>query len=305
MRRTLDAPAIDTEKMTKKLRETPADPNAIGHDPCDPYCILLHYRSLCPLEQIRLFCQFQSNSQKNERAKSIPPLPYCSNPNLNIGENVLGKMTAELALKCGFENPEKCTNHGNKALACSIMQSANIPKQQRLARQGHSNDYSERPYCRRTDAAEKLLQDGLCAVAPPASVPLTIMRPPMPPPLALPNRTPQDHSSYINTTKELLQDDFCTVAQPAPVPQTVTPPVPPPPVPPPPLSIPIQSTSPSIFIPTLKSLVPPAQPLRKTPLPNREQELVSLRHQIENLTKERIELRYSIMETTANRKEFR
>ena len=42
---------------------------------------------------------------------------FQSNPNVNVGINILRAMTSELAKLCGFANPLKCTNHGSKALA--------------------------------------------------------------------------------------------------------------------------------------------------------------------------------------------
>jgi len=39
------------------------------------------------------------------------------NKNKVIGENVIGKCTKELAKQCGFDNWERCTNHGNRKFA--------------------------------------------------------------------------------------------------------------------------------------------------------------------------------------------
>ena len=75
----------------------------------------------------------------------------------------LGKAVKELALKCGFENPLKCTNDGAEAPGFTILQNAHvaIPTEQRLARSNHLKEVSGRPYSQFTDAGEKKLQDGL------------------------------------------------------------------------------------------------------------------------------------------------
>ena len=75
-------------------------------------------------------------------------------------------MTPNIARLCRLTNPDKCTNHGSKDYASTIMSNALvlIPLETQLARQGHTSVVSARPYGRANDISEKRLQDGLCAM---------------------------------------------------------------------------------------------------------------------------------------------
>ena len=57
---------------------------------------------------------------------------------------------------CGFDNPDKCTNRGNRALATTIMEisNANVPTKTRLARQRHTSEKSAALYPRNNPVAE-------------------------------------------------------------------------------------------------------------------------------------------------------
>jgi hypothetical protein len=46
--------------------------------------------------------------------------PYLYNPNKPVGENVIAQATKQFAQLLGFDNWERCTNHGNRALAITV-----------------------------------------------------------------------------------------------------------------------------------------------------------------------------------------
>jgi hypothetical protein len=84
-------------------------------DPLDPYTFLLFMFSTFEPDQKNLFCYPASSEQRKKFAAA--GLPYLYNKNRAIGENIIGKCNKELALQCGFENPNECTNHGNRKYA--------------------------------------------------------------------------------------------------------------------------------------------------------------------------------------------
>ena len=151
--------------MQQKVHETPTDPSNPEYDRCDPYRILKYFYSICDPTQERLFCRYQTIQQgiHHRKPENHNILHICTNKNVVIGETALGKMVKELAFKCGFKNPNKCTNHGAKALGCTTMKYApvKVPVAARLHHQGHSKDISGNPYYRQNDVAEKLVQDAL------------------------------------------------------------------------------------------------------------------------------------------------
>ena len=46
--------------------------------------------------------------------------PYLYNPNKPVGENVIGQATKQFAQLLGFDNWERCTNHGNCILGITV-----------------------------------------------------------------------------------------------------------------------------------------------------------------------------------------
>jgi hypothetical protein len=84
------------------------------HDPLCPYKFLEFYRTLCAPTQVRLFCQ--QASKKQLKAFIANNLPYLYNENQPVGENTIDGCTKEFAKAMGFENWERCTNHGNRKL---------------------------------------------------------------------------------------------------------------------------------------------------------------------------------------------
>jgi hypothetical protein len=84
------------------------------NDPLCPYKFLEFYRTLCVPTQERLFCA--QASQKQMKAFAANNLPYLYNENQPVGENKIDGCTKEFAKAMGFENWERCTNHGNRKL---------------------------------------------------------------------------------------------------------------------------------------------------------------------------------------------
>ena len=160
-KRTLNKPSIDPDSLMKKVRETPNNPLDPLHDPCDPYRIFHYFRTICPPEQVRLFCMFQTKPQSLLCSKSN--IPFRTNPTQPIGETPLGKAVSELAVKCDFDNPLRFTNHGAKALGHCIVENApvQVPLAKRLQHSNHANPTAGIPYQAENDVAEKILQDAM------------------------------------------------------------------------------------------------------------------------------------------------
>lgn len=91
-------------------------------DPLDKYTFLTFMFSTFEPDQEALFCYPASNEQKKRFSEA--GVPYLYNKNKVIGENVIGKCTKELAKQCGFDNWERCTNHGNRKFAITKLVSS-------------------------------------------------------------------------------------------------------------------------------------------------------------------------------------
>jgi len=90
-------------------------------NPEDPLCtvkLLKFFRSICHPSQKRVFCKKASESQLKDWRLSNEPYQY--NPNQPVGENTINKGMKYIAQLCGFEDFNKCTNHGNRALGITI-----------------------------------------------------------------------------------------------------------------------------------------------------------------------------------------
>ena len=123
---------------------------------------------MCPPNQIFLFCRYQTKMQIRIRSKKegVSIYYFHTNDTSPIRENNLSTTIKILAQKCGFKNPDKFINHGNKALSCTIMQNSDklVPVAQRLARPNFKNEKSGRPYTYENTIAEHRLQNCICAV---------------------------------------------------------------------------------------------------------------------------------------------
>jgi hypothetical protein len=112
----------DKSHQLKLTNPAPRDENSVwprvrpnSNDPLCPYKFITFYRSLCVPTQERVFCQ--NAHQKLLREFRANNQPYLYNPKKPIGENSIDGNTKEFAREMGFENWERCTNHGNRKLA--------------------------------------------------------------------------------------------------------------------------------------------------------------------------------------------
>ncbi len=88
-------------------------------DPLCPYKFLTFYRSLCTPTQERVFCAKASIAQMKEyRANN---LPYLYNEKKPVGENNIDGNTKDFAKEMGFDNWQRCTNHGNRKLGITTI----------------------------------------------------------------------------------------------------------------------------------------------------------------------------------------
>jgi hypothetical protein len=109
-------PSLSNTK-TRELQKDYQKP-VIVEDPTDPldaYTFLTFMFGTFEPDQKNLFCYPASSEQRKKIAEA--GLPYLYNKKKPIGENIIGKCNKELAAQCGFENPETCTNHGNRKYA--------------------------------------------------------------------------------------------------------------------------------------------------------------------------------------------
>jgi len=83
------------------------------NDPLCQYSFVTFLFSLFEPGQKRVFCYPASKEQK--KAFQAANLPYLYNKNQPMGHNKIGSSQKEFAKSCGFENHERCTNHGNRA----------------------------------------------------------------------------------------------------------------------------------------------------------------------------------------------
>jgi hypothetical protein len=84
------------------------------NDPLCPYKFLLFFRSLCEPDQTRVFCK--DLTPKQLRAMRLNKLPYLYNKRQPMGENSIDGNTKDFAKQMGFDNWQRCTNHGNRKL---------------------------------------------------------------------------------------------------------------------------------------------------------------------------------------------
>jgi hypothetical protein len=105
-------------KLTNTTARDPKDTHArIYPDDTDdlcPYKYLTFYKTLCMPTQERVFCQ--KNTDKQWKAKLAINMPHLYNEKKPMGENSIDGITKEFAKEMGFENWERCTNHGNRKL---------------------------------------------------------------------------------------------------------------------------------------------------------------------------------------------
>jgi hypothetical protein len=88
-------------------------------DPLCPYKFLAFYRTINVPTQVRVFCGKASSKQMKEfRANN---LPYLYNEKQPIGENSIDANTKEFAKEMGFDNWQRCTNHGNRKLGITTI----------------------------------------------------------------------------------------------------------------------------------------------------------------------------------------
>jgi len=93
------------------------------NDPLCPYKVLKFYRTLCPPHQDRVFCMLASPSQCKQHADNGHA--YIYNPKRPVGVNKIDNTV--LAKRMGFENPDRCTAHGNRKLGITTVVT-NAPK---------------------------------------------------------------------------------------------------------------------------------------------------------------------------------
>ena len=144
------------------------------NDPINPYENCQYFRSVCPPEQKRFFCRQQSHALKHTRRVHRnklgvkDPLPFLSNPNQVIGPGTIGKCMKQIAQICEFDNWQKCTNHGNRAYAVTILINGTENKlkgKEVLNHCRHNSVHSQLPYNCRNPVAESRLQNALSAVS--------------------------------------------------------------------------------------------------------------------------------------------
>ena len=106
---TLKSPVLIVEDWVHKLRQE-------KNNPLDPCTLITILGSLTPKENPCIWC-FLKLKKNTACTKTTVPVINCLSikPRYHIVETKLGAITKALAHLCGFKNPEKCTNHGNKA----------------------------------------------------------------------------------------------------------------------------------------------------------------------------------------------
>jgi hypothetical protein len=160
--RSFRNPIMAKGSLTFRVRENTADVAC-------PYRVLTHYRDLCPPIQIRIYCQPMCKSQKIKRAASSNPVErmWITNPNKNVGINKVQAHTTLLGEICGFQDFEKCKNHGNRAYAVTTLMNSdedNLKDQTIMEHCRHRSLKSQMPYHRQNAVAQHKLQNALSAV---------------------------------------------------------------------------------------------------------------------------------------------
>jgi hypothetical protein len=110
---------LTSVKYRKQLSPIAPRVYANPDDELCPVKFLKFIRSVCEPDQQRVFCKESSTAQKHEFR--VKKLPYLYNKNLPLGENTISTANKKFAQLIGFENWERCTNHGNRALAITTV----------------------------------------------------------------------------------------------------------------------------------------------------------------------------------------
>jgi hypothetical protein len=84
------------------------------NDPLCPVKFFTFFRSMCCLEQERVFCKPYHAKQMKKWIRQQKPYQY--NPNLCVGENNVGGINKDLARLCSLTEWERCTNHSYRKL---------------------------------------------------------------------------------------------------------------------------------------------------------------------------------------------
>jgi len=116
----------DKSHKCKLKNTTPRDtvPARIYANPNDELCphrFLVFLRSLCPPSQERVLCYTANSKLLNKYCSE--GLPYVYNEKLPVGANTVGPMCKTLAEEMGFDDWEKCTNHGCRKMGISTAMS--------------------------------------------------------------------------------------------------------------------------------------------------------------------------------------
>jgi len=126
----------------------------------DPVKFLDFYFSKCHPESTRFFDKIATEKQKLQFQKEgLGDIWYknaqSDNTNSVVGINAIRTMTKKVAEIAGFENWEKCTNHGNRAHALTKMIENGAPLEDRMIfMRRHKSANSQQPYARPTAKRE-------------------------------------------------------------------------------------------------------------------------------------------------------
>jgi len=125
----------------------------------DPVKFLDFYFSKCHPDSSRFFGKIATERQKAQFHKQgLGDMWYVNAQSLNsnsvVGINTIRTMTKKVAEIAGFDNGEKCTNHGNRAHALTKMIENGAPLEDRMVFMRHTSANSQQPYVRPTAARE-------------------------------------------------------------------------------------------------------------------------------------------------------
>jgi len=144
----------------------------VCEDPSDPILCPVkffdHYFSKCHPRSSRFFGKIATPKQRMEfQRQGLGDIWYVdaqsSNTNTVIGKGTIRTMAKEVAQHAGFDNWEKCTNHGNRAYAITSMIENGALLEDRMVFARHKSANSQQPYARLTATREVNRHDALRA----------------------------------------------------------------------------------------------------------------------------------------------
>ena len=149
-------------------------------DPINPVRVLRFYIEHCHPKNEKFVQKPATISQRTHFIKR--GLTDCwyqdgSTTHRRYGVNSIRELNKKMALCCGFDNWEKCTNHGNRAYGSTMLEQARVPEHERARWARQKSSKSQVPYVRQTNTS---LNRQLAGIHGSTSYKPDVLSPPLP-----------------------------------------------------------------------------------------------------------------------------